>query len=215
MFSLAPQPASKQRGSHHDTTPSKVFLLSCLPFQFDREQQACSACPRFAGKHQGPTCLARNQQAHKFAQVCVQGQLRTCVVGTSRRLAMAGIPVHRQQLCPLQVECLANRMLPYLPTALEVLMHVSADCQDMCDVVALLNQLMLRYKTLLQDLLQEVKPSLPSCVRLLSLHCITLYVSDSCLSACLPACLSIGPGFCMSDHMSVRPSFCLSGRLSV
>ena len=47
-------------------------------------------------------------------------------------------------------------MLPYLPTALEVLMHVSADCQDLCDVVALLNQLMLRYKTALQDLLKEV-----------------------------------------------------------
>ena len=47
-------------------------------------------------------------------------------------------------------------MLPYLPTALEVLMHVSADCQDMIDVVALLNQLMLRYKNSLQDLLKEV-----------------------------------------------------------
>ncbi|KAL3158479.1 hypothetical protein ABBQ38_010711 [Trebouxia sp. C0009 RCD-2024] len=56
------------------------------------------------------------------------------------------------------VECLANRMLPYLPTAVEVLMHVSADCQDMCDVVALLNQLMLRYKTSLQDLLKEALP---------------------------------------------------------
>ena len=57
----------------------------------------------------------------------------------------------------LQVECLANRMLPYLPTALHVLMHVSADCQDMCDVMALLNQLMLRYKASLQDLLKEVR----------------------------------------------------------
>ena len=47
-------------------------------------------------------------------------------------------------------------MLPYLPTALHVLMHVSADCQDMCDVMALLNQLMLRYKAALQDLLKEV-----------------------------------------------------------
>lgn len=47
-------------------------------------------------------------------------------------------------------------MLPYLPTALQVLMHVTADCQDMCDVVALLNQLMLRFKTALQDLLKEV-----------------------------------------------------------
>ena len=59
--------------------------------------------------------------------------------------------------CLLQVECLGNRMLPYLASALEVLMHVSADCQDMCDVVALLNQLMLRYKTSLQSLLQEVQ----------------------------------------------------------
>ena len=58
--------------------------------------------------------------------------------------------------CDVQVECLANRMLPYLPTALQVLMHVTADCQDMCDVVALLNQLMLRFKTALQDLLKEV-----------------------------------------------------------
>ena len=51
-------------------------------------------------------------------------------------------------------------MLPYLPTALEVLMHVTADCQDMCDVVALLNQLMLRYKTSLQGLLKEVSSNL-------------------------------------------------------
>lgn len=53
-------------------------------------------------------------------------------------------------------------MLPYLPTALHVLMHVSADCQDLCDVMALLSQLILRYKAALQDLLKEVL--------LLSLH---------------------------------------------
>ena len=63
----------------------------------------------------------------------------------------------------VQVECLANRMLPYLPTALELLMHVSADCQDMCDVLALLNQLMLRFKAALQDLLKEVRPFAHCC----------------------------------------------------
>lgn len=35
-------------------------------------------------------------------------------------------------------------------------MHVSADCQDMCDVMALLSQLILRYKAALHDLLTEV-----------------------------------------------------------
>lgn len=70
----------------------------------------------------------------------------------------------------LQVECLAERMLPYLPTALHVLMHVSADCQDMCDVMALLNQLMLRYKAALQDLLKEVHTLCSICAG----HTITL-----------------------------------------
>jgi hypothetical protein len=63
-------------------------------------------------------------------------------------------------------------MLPYLPTALQVLMHVTADCQDMCDVVALLNQLMLRFKTALQDLLKEV------------MSCSTSHsASNACLAA--------------------------------
>ena len=78
------------------------------------------------------------------------------------------------KVCDLQVECLANRMLPYLPTALQVLMHVTADCQDMCDVVALLNQLMLRFKTALQDLLKEVGDvilHIPTCLQWLFRCC--------------------------------------------
>lgn len=125
------------------------------------------------------------------------------------------------------MECLANRMLPYLPTALEVLMHVSADCQDMCDVVALLNQLMLRYKTLLQDLLQEVQLSCSRVSAFLSIHCITLYVSDCssppvCVSACLclSVCLSVLPSVCLSvcqlpACLFVRPSDLLSVHLFV
>ena len=83
-------------------------------------------------------------------------------------------------VCLLQVECLGNRMLPYLATALEVLMHVSADCQDMCDVVALLNQLMLRYKTSLQDLLQEVKHA-----------CVCLPFRPCLYHCCLPVHLDL------------------------
>ena len=62
-------------------------------------------------------------------------------------------------------------MLPYLPTAVHVLLHVTADCQDLCDVMALLNQLMLRYKASLQDLLTEV------CLTLIWALVVTLIVA--------------------------------------
>lgn len=65
-------------------------------------------------------------------------------------------------------------MLPYLPTALQVLMHVSADCQDMCDVLALLNQLMLRFKAALQDLLKEVRPVAHCCRACWCMHGVLL-----------------------------------------
>ena len=105
-------------------------------------------------------------------------------------------------LCLLQVECLGNRMLPYLATALEVLMHVSADCQDMCDVLALLNQLMLRYKTSLQNLLQEVKPAFIC----LPVHlCLCQCAARSSSPVLLPAIPPARPPACLPARPSTRP----------
>ncbi len=42
------------------------------------------------------------------------------------------------------VECLGAVALPFLPPSLRALMHRGASEQDLCDVFALLNQLMVR-----------------------------------------------------------------------
>ena len=75
-------------------------------------------------------------------------------------------------------------------------MHVSADCQDLCDVVALLNQLMLRYKTALQDLLKEVVHCCSiwcehGCVLLLYTICTILYSRISSPCYCVYCLLSL------------------------
>ena len=45
------------------------------------------------------------------------------------------------------VECLGPVALPFLPASLQALMHRGASEQDLCDVFALLHQLMVRSKS--------------------------------------------------------------------
>lgn len=54
------------------------------------------------------------------------------------------------------VECLGDRLLPYLPSALAALLPVTADAADVGDVSALLSQLAIRYKAALAPLLAKV-----------------------------------------------------------
>lgn len=54
------------------------------------------------------------------------------------------------------VECLGDRLLPFLPAALAALLPVTADASDVNDVHALLSQLAMRYKAALQPLLAKV-----------------------------------------------------------
>ncbi len=54
------------------------------------------------------------------------------------------------------VECLGDRLLPYLPQALAALLPVTANAADVADVSALLSQLAIRYKTALAPLLTKV-----------------------------------------------------------
>jgi exportin-T len=54
------------------------------------------------------------------------------------------------------VECLGDRLLPFLPAALAALLPVTADATDVSDVHALLSQLAMRYKAALQPLLAKV-----------------------------------------------------------
>ncbi|CAL8470725.1 g10267 [Coccomyxa elongata] len=56
------------------------------------------------------------------------------------------------------VECLGDRLLPFLPAALAALLPVTADAADVSDVHALLSQLAMRYKAALQPLLAKVVP---------------------------------------------------------
>lgn len=42
------------------------------------------------------------------------------------------------------VECLGPTLLPYLPTALEVLVSSESDAADLSEVLSLVNQLMLK-----------------------------------------------------------------------
>ncbi len=54
------------------------------------------------------------------------------------------------------VECLGDRLLPYLPSALSALLPLTADASTVSDVCALLSQLAIRYKAALAPLLAEV-----------------------------------------------------------
>ena len=54
------------------------------------------------------------------------------------------------------VECLGERLLPYLPPALSALLPMTADASTVSDVCALLSQLAIRYKAALAPLLAEV-----------------------------------------------------------
>ena len=64
------------------------------------------------------------------------------------------------------VECLGERLLPYLPPALSALLPLTADASTVSDVCALLSQLALKYKAALVPLLTEARhvcaPCLPS-----------------------------------------------------
>ena len=55
-----------------------------------------------------------------------------------------------------QVEVLGSSLMGYLGPALEALLQPAADAQDVCEVIILLNQLMIRFKDALQPLLLEV-----------------------------------------------------------
>ncbi|CAK0782799.1 hypothetical protein CVIRNUC_005994 [Coccomyxa viridis] len=58
------------------------------------------------------------------------------------------------------VECLGERLLPYLPPALSALLPLTADASTVSDVCALLSQLALKYKAALVPLLAEVVPEM-------------------------------------------------------
>ena len=58
------------------------------------------------------------------------------------------------------VECLGERLLPYLPPALSALLPLTADASTVSDVCALLSQLAIRYKAALAPLLAKAGPSL-------------------------------------------------------
>ncbi len=55
------------------------------------------------------------------------------------------------------VECLGDRLLPYLPAALSALLPMTADASTVSDVCALLSQLAIRYNAALAPLLAEVR----------------------------------------------------------
>ena len=57
------------------------------------------------------------------------------------------------------VECLGERLLPYLPPALSALLPLTADASTVSDVCALLSQLALKYKAALVPLLAEASIS--------------------------------------------------------
>lgn len=67
------------------------------------------------------------------------------------------------------VELLQQHALPYLPPALQVLMHTQADAPDMTDVLSLLVQLLSRYKEQLQGLLEQLLSAVVSRVHALLL----------------------------------------------
>ena len=83
------------------------------------------------------------------------------------------LPCHRQlrarfiALLHRLVECLMAHILPYLPAALEALMHSQVDAAGMVDVLNLLVQLVLRFKEGLAGLMEALLPPLAAQV-----HCL-------------------------------------------
>ena len=61
------------------------------------------------------------------------------------------------------VECLGERLLPFLPAALSALLPVTADASDVTDVSALLSQFAQRYKAALAPLLAKARTRWPRC----------------------------------------------------
>ena len=68
------------------------------------------------------------------------------------------------------VECLGERLLPYLPPALAALLPLTADSSTVSDVCALLSQLALKYKAALAPLLAEASISMDLMPANLILH---------------------------------------------
>ena len=68
------------------------------------------------------------------------------------------------------VECLGERLLPYLPPALSALLPLTADASTVSDVCALLSQLALKYKAALVPLLAEASAIMRPLSAQLTLH---------------------------------------------
>ncbi|CAD7697822.1 unnamed protein product [Ostreobium quekettii] len=58
------------------------------------------------------------------------------------------------------VETIGTLTLPYLPMTLQVLMHQNSDTRDTCDVLALVNQLINRFRGSLSELLLKALPAI-------------------------------------------------------
>lgn len=115
-------------------------------------QQALEALTRLSKSFGVKLCT----EARPELGVLFKGSLNT-VISIPRRLP-SNKPLRARFISFLHrmVESLGSSVLPYLPPSLEVLLHSGADAQDLQDVLALLNQLMTRFKGGLLPLMKEV-----------------------------------------------------------
>eukprot|EP00798_Chlamydomonas_sp_ICE-L_P025196 gene25196-10836_t len=97
--------------------------------------------------------IKRPQLGAMFVR-CLEASLQVPRVYPNHKLLRSRFisSVHRM------VECLTTTLLPYLPAALEVLVNTQVDAPDLGEVMSLVNQLILRFKEALMDLLQGLLP---------------------------------------------------------
>lgn len=98
----------------------------------------------------------------------------TLCLGTARRVTIL-IASCCGVLCWAQVECLGPDLLPFLGPALESLLAAGTGPADLVEFVALLNQLMARYKDALQDLMVKVKKNSLTCRALKDLFSCSIH----------------------------------------
>ncbi|KIY98490.1 hypothetical protein MNEG_9470 [Monoraphidium neglectum] len=116
--------------------------------------QALEAIARLNKGFKADMCTRTRPQLGQMFLSCLETaiQVPKALPGHKQLRARFIAFVHRM------VESLLAGVLPYLPMALQVLMHTQADAQDTIDVLSLMTQLMTRFKDAMLPLVEAMLP---------------------------------------------------------
>mmetsp|Transcript_5354 Transcript_5354/g.11718 ORF Transcript_5354/g.11718 Transcript_5354/m.11718 type:complete len:1077 (-) Transcript_5354:655-3885(-) len=118
--------------------------------------QALEAIVRLSKGFRPDMCTRTRPQLGQMFARCLEVAIQVPKVHPTHKLLRARFIscVHRL------VECLSTGLLPFLPAALEVLISSEADPADLTEVLVLANQLIMKFKALMQPLVEGMLPVL-------------------------------------------------------